>query len=147
MIEIRNIHKSFNGKVILDDVSGVMESGKINLIIGSSGSGKTVLIKCIIGLIQVDSGQILYDGRNFTELDDKDKKELRTQIGMLFQGSALFDSLNVEQNVMFPLDMFTKMTLNEKKGTCCHKCGHTHVKGTAHPTPYNTGKSNCKYRD
>ncbi len=115
MIEIRNIHKSFNGKVILDDVSGVMESGKINLIIGSSGSGKTVLIKCIIGLIQVDSGQILYDGRNFTELDDKDKKELRTQIGMLFQGSALFDSLNVEQNVMFPLDMFTKMTLNEKK--------------------------------
>ncbi|MBP9933971.1 MAG: ATP-binding cassette domain-containing protein, partial [Chitinophagaceae bacterium] len=115
MIEIKNIHKSFNGKVILDDVSGVMESGKINLIIGSSGSGKTVLMKCIIGLIQVDSGQILYDGRNFTELDDKDKKELRTQIGMLFQGSALFDSLNVEQNVMFPLDMFTKMTLSEKK--------------------------------
>jgi len=115
MIEIKNIQKSFNGKVILDDVSGVMESGKINLIIGSSGSGKTVLMKCIIGLIQVDSGQILYDGQNFTQLDEKDKKELRTQIGMLFQGSALFDSLNVEQNVMFPLDMFTKMTLSEKK--------------------------------
>jgi phospholipid/cholesterol/gamma-HCH transport system ATP-binding protein len=92
-----------------------MESGKINLIIGSSGSGKTVLMKCIIGLIPLDSGQILYDGRNFTELDDKDKKELRTQIGMLFQGSALFDSLTVEQNVMFPLDMFTKMGASEKK--------------------------------
>ncbi|MBL7753510.1 MAG: ATP-binding cassette domain-containing protein [Chitinophagaceae bacterium] len=115
MIEIKNISKAFNGKTILNDVSGKMESGKINLIIGTSGSGKTVLMKCIIGLIPVDTGNILYDGSDFTTLDDKDKKELRTQIGMLFQGSALFDSLNVEQNVMFPLDMFTKMTLSEKR--------------------------------
>lgn len=115
MIEIKNISKAFNGKTILNDVSGKMESGKINLIIGTSGSGKTVLMKCIIGLIPVDTGNILYDGSDFTILDDKEKKELRTQIGMLFQGSALFDSLNVEQNVMFPLDMFTKMTLSEKR--------------------------------
>jgi len=92
-----------------------MESGKVNLIIGSSGSGKTVLMKCIVGLMNVDAGEIKYEGIDFVNMEEKDRKELRTQIGMLFQGSALFDSMTVEQNVMFPLDMFTRMNFSEKK--------------------------------
>jgi phospholipid/cholesterol/gamma-HCH transport system ATP-binding protein len=117
MIEVKHITKSFGDKKVLDDVSCVMESGKVNLIIGTSGSGKTVFIKCMVGLVNLDkgNGEILYDGVNFINMDDKDKKELRTQIGMLFQGSALFDSLTVERNVMFPLDMFTKQTYTEKR--------------------------------
>ncbi|MBL7764590.1 MAG: ATP-binding cassette domain-containing protein [Chitinophagaceae bacterium] len=114
MIEISGISKSFGDKVVLDDISCNMESGKVNLIIGSSGSGKTVLIKCIVGLVQADQGEIKYDGVDFVNMEDKDRKELRTKIGMLFQGSALFDSLTVEQNVMFPLDMFTKKSVTEK---------------------------------
>lgn len=114
MIEISGISKSFGDKVVLDDISCSMESGKVSLIIGSSGSGKTVLIKCIVGLVQADRGEIKYDGVDFVNMEDKDRKELRTKIGMLFQGSALFDSLTVEQNVMFPLDMFTKKSVAEK---------------------------------
>ncbi len=115
MIEAKNVRKSFGEKVVLEDVSAVMETGKTNLIIGSSGSGKTVLMKCMIGLFKPDSGQILYEGQDLTAMDDKELKEVRTQIGMLFQGSALFDSMNVEHNIRFPLDMFTKMTLSEKR--------------------------------
>ncbi len=115
MIEVRNIQKSFGDKKVLDDVSCVMESGKVNLIIGASGSGKTVLIKCIVGLMAPEQGNILYEGEDFTAMSVKEKKELRTKIGMLFQGSALFDSLTVEQNVMFPLDMFTNYDLSLKK--------------------------------
>jgi phospholipid/cholesterol/gamma-HCH transport system ATP-binding protein len=115
MIEIKNIRKSFGEKVVLEDVSVKMEPGKVNLIIGTSGSGKTVLMKCMIGLIHPDSGDVIYEGRNLTNMDDKELKEIRTQIGMLFQGSALFDSMNVEHNVRFPLDMFTRMTRGEKK--------------------------------
>jgi phospholipid/cholesterol/gamma-HCH transport system ATP-binding protein len=115
MIEVKNISKSFGPKNVLNDVSCVMESGRINLIIGTSGSGKTVLLKCMVGLMAVDSGEVLYEGANFFQLEENEKKELRTQIGMLFQGSALFDSLTVEHNVMFPLDMFTTKTLSEKK--------------------------------
>jgi phospholipid/cholesterol/gamma-HCH transport system ATP-binding protein len=115
MIEVINIKKSFGDKVVLNDVSCKMESGKVNLIIGSSGSGKTVFIKCIVGLVDVDAGEIKYEGVDFVNMAQNDRKELRTQIGMLFQGSALFDSLNVEQNVMFPLDMFTKQTLSQKR--------------------------------
>ncbi|MDN3654746.1 ATP-binding cassette domain-containing protein [Ferruginibacter paludis] len=114
MIEFKNIRKSFDEKVVLDDVSHVMETGKCNLIIGTSGSGKTVLQKCLVGLFEPDSGEILYDGISFTEMDDDGRKALRQQIGMLFQGSALFDSMTVEQNVMFPLDMFAKMNSSEK---------------------------------
>lgn len=108
MIEVINIRKSFGDKTILQDVSVNMEPGKTNLIIGASGSGKTVLMKCMVGLIQVDSGKIKYDGQDFTAMDDKEKKPIRQEIGMLFQGSALFDSMTVEQNIMFPLDMFSK---------------------------------------
>lgn len=115
MIELVNIKKGFGDKIILPDVSAVMETGKVNLIIGSSGSGKTVLMKCMVGLMKIDAGKVSYDGKDFTGMNEGEKKEIRQQIGMLFQGSALFDSMTVEQNVMFPLDMFGKGTLREKK--------------------------------
>ncbi len=114
MIEIKNIKKSFGDKVILEDISAVMQSGKCNLIIGTSGSGKTVLTKCIVGLFQPDYGDILYNGVNVLQMSNEQRKELRQQIGMLFQGSALFDSMTVEQNVRFPLDMFTNLPLAER---------------------------------
>ena len=114
MIEIKNVKKSFGDKTVLQDVSFIMEPGKTNLIIGTSGSGKTVLMKIMIGLMQVDSGSVLYEGKDITKMSEKELKELRKQVGMLFQGSALFDSKNVEDNVMFPLDMFVKMSKDEK---------------------------------
>jgi phospholipid/cholesterol/gamma-HCH transport system ATP-binding protein len=115
MIEVRNISKSFNGRSILKNVSFKFEKGKNNLVIGGSGSGKTVLMKCMVGLLEVDEGEILYDGKNFSALSFKDRKPFRQDIGMLFQGGALFDSLNVEQNIMFPLNMFTDQSIEEKK--------------------------------
>ena len=114
MIEVKNIRKGFGDKVVINDVSAVFQTGKCNLIIGTSGSGKTVLMKCLVGLFEPDSGEISYDGQNFSEMSDEQRKELRRSIGMLFQGSALFDSMTVEQNVMFPLDMFTKDSYSEK---------------------------------
>ncbi len=108
MIKFTDIKKSFGDKVVLDGISHEMKSGKTNLIIGTSGSGKTVLQKCLVGLMEPDSGTISYDGVNFTDMEQEQRKELRQQIGMLFQGSALFDSMTVEQNIKFPLDMFTK---------------------------------------
>ena len=114
MIEVRNVRKSFEGKVVLQDVSAKMEPGKTSLIIGTSGSGKTVLMKTIIGLMPIDSGAVLYEGRDITTMQEKELKELRKQIGMLFQGGALFDSKTVEANVMFPLDMFTSMSDADK---------------------------------
>src|SRR5438132_3169932 len=113
MIEVKNISKSFGDRKILDDVSMTFDKGKANLVIGGSGSGKTVLMKCMVGLLEVDEGEIIYDGRNFSGLNFKQRTPFRQEIGMLFQGGALFDSQNVEQNVMFPLSMFTKMTLEE----------------------------------
>lgn len=115
MIEIKNIRKSFGDKIILEDISAVMEAGKCNLIIGSSGSGKTVLTKCMVGLFHPDSGDILYSGENINTMDDEQRKLLRQQIGMLFQGSALFDSMTVEQNVMFPLEMFSRDNYKTRK--------------------------------
>ena len=114
MIEIKNVSKSFGDKKILKGVSAVMETGKTNLIIGTSGSGKTVLQKCMVGLFEVDEGEILYDGKSFTSMPEEERKELRQQIGMLFQGSALFDSMTVERNVKFQLDMFTKWDHKKK---------------------------------
>ena len=113
MIEIKNVSKSFGDKQILKGVSAVMETGKTNLIIGTSGSGKTVLQKCMVGLFEVDKGEILFDGHDLPAMSEEERKELRQQIGMLFQGSALFDSMTVERNVKFPLDMFT--TWDHKK--------------------------------
>jgi phospholipid/cholesterol/gamma-HCH transport system ATP-binding protein len=114
MIEFKDIHKSFGDKKVLNGVSAIMQSGKCNLIIGTSGSGKTVLMKCLVGLFEPDSGEISYGGVNFSEMTQEHRKELRQQIGMLFQGSALFDSMTVEKNIMFPLNMFTKDTYEQK---------------------------------
>jgi len=114
LIEVKHIRKSFGEKVVINDVSAVMKSGQCNLIIGSSGSGKTVLMKCMVGLFTPDNGEILYNGVDFVQMTGEKKTEIRKEIGMLFQGSALFDSLTVEQNVMFPLDMFTKDTYRDK---------------------------------
>lgn len=114
MIEGKNICKSFGERVVLDDVSVTLEKGKTNLIIGQSGMGKTVLLKCLVGLIKADSGQVFYDNRSFSKMSADEMKEIRQEIGMLFQGGALFDSLTVEQNVMFPLSMFTNQSNAQK---------------------------------
>ena len=115
MIEVKNIIKSFEGRTVLKNISAVFENGKTNLIIGRSGSGKTVLIKNIIGLMRPDSGQILYDGRDLTSMGKAELKALRKEMGMLFQGSALFDSMTVLENVMFPLDMFSNDSSKERR--------------------------------
>ncbi len=115
MIEIKNLSKSFSGKAVLQDVSCQMYAGMMNLVIGTSGSGKSVFMKCLIGLIQPEQGQIFFEGKDLLEMDKDEKKELRKNIGMLFQGSALFDSMTVEDNIKFPLDMFTNYTLKEKR--------------------------------
>jgi len=114
VIKINNISKAFSGKQVLEGISGTFEKGKTNLIIGSSGTGKSVLLKCIVGLITPDTGNVFYDLRNFTEADKEMKAEIRREIGMLFQGGALFDSKSVEDNVKFPLDILTKMSPDEK---------------------------------
>lgn len=114
MIEVRQISKTFGEKLVLDDISIQFEKGMTNLIIGKSGSGKTVLLKSIVGLHEVDEGEILFDGRDFTRMNFRQKKTLRKEFGMLFQGAALFDSFTVEENVMYPLDMFTDMPFSKK---------------------------------
>lgn len=114
MIEVKSLKKSFNGTVVIHDVSAEMKPGQCNLIIGSSGSGKTVFIKCMVGLFVPDSGEILYDGQSFTEMNPDEKTEIRKQIGMLFQGSALFSSMTVQDNILFPLNMFTTDTSKKK---------------------------------
>ena len=115
MIEARNITKQFDGKPVLKNISAEFQPGQTNLIIGRSGSGKTVLLKCILGLYEADEGTIFYDGRNFTDMSQKERKNLRREVGMVFQGGALFDSLSVEQNIRFPLDMFTNFSNREKQ--------------------------------
>ncbi|MDA0196356.1 MAG: ATP-binding cassette domain-containing protein [Bacteroidetes bacterium] len=114
MIEVNHISHSFEGKQVLFDISSRFEKGQTNLIIGASGTGKSVLLKCIVGLLQPDEGYVTYDGRDFTSGDRNLKIDIRREIGMLFQGGALFDSKNVEENVMFPLNILTKMPLDEK---------------------------------
>ncbi len=115
MIEVKNVSKSFGETQILFDVSAQFEKGQVNLIIGASGQGKSVLTKCIVGLHDPEVGHILYDDRDFTQMDRKERTEIRKEIGMLFQGSALFDSLTVEENIMFPLKMFTDMPEDEMR--------------------------------
>src|SRR5215213_7854973 len=114
MIEVKNLRKSFGGKTILEDVNVQMKPGQCNLIIGSSGSGKTVFMKCLVGLFQPDGGDIVYSSKNFTKMNNDQKKEVRKEIGMLFQGSALFSSMTVEENIIFPLDMFTRDSRKKK---------------------------------
>lgn len=113
MIDVIHVQKSFDGNAVLKDVSTQFEDGKVNMIIGQSGSGKTVLMKSVIGLHQIDSGRIEYDGRNLPDMKEKDVRLLRREMGMLFQGAALFDSQSVIENVMFPLEMWASMTKKE----------------------------------
>jgi phospholipid/cholesterol/gamma-HCH transport system ATP-binding protein len=114
MIELQNITKSFGDRTVVENVSFKFHEGKTNLVIGESGSGKTTLLKIMVGLHQPNDGSVLYDGRNFTALTEKEKQGVRKEIGMLFQGGALFDSMTLEENVRFPLDMFTEMSESEK---------------------------------
>lgn len=115
MIEVRNITKTFDNRTIIEDINCVFEKGKTNLIIGESGCGKTTLLKIMVGLYMPDKGSVLYEGKDFIQMDAKQKQEIRKELGMLFQAGALFDSLTLEENIRFPLDMFTNMTEQEKK--------------------------------
>ena len=113
MIEVNNLHKSFSDVEVLKGISTTFEKGKTNLIIGQSGSGKTVFLKCLLGLFEYEEGTISYDGKIFSQLTEDEKRNLRAEIGMVFQGSALFDSMTIAENVMFPLQMFTKQSKSE----------------------------------
>ncbi|MDR1022648.1 MAG: ATP-binding cassette domain-containing protein [Prevotellaceae bacterium] len=121
MIAAKNIYKSFNGKRVLEDISAVFEEGKTNLIIGQSGSGKTVLLKCLVGLHRADSGEVWFQSVEYTALSRRMRSEMRQQIGMLFQSGALFDFATVEENVMFPLSMFSSMSKGEQRDRA-HVC-------------------------
>ncbi len=127
MIEIKNLYKSFDGNEVLKNISITFEKGKTNLIIGRSGSGKTVLLKCILGLFEADKGEIWYNDRNFTSTNEKVRKKMRQDIGMVFQGGALFDSISVEENVRFPLDMFTKMNAKQKRDRVAFCLDHVNI--------------------
>ena len=115
MIEIKNIHKSFEDKEVLKGISSTFENGKTSLIIGQSGSGKTVLMKCIVGLFEPTEGDVLYDGRSFMSMTKRERALLRREMGMIFQSAALFDSMSVLENVMFPLDMFSSDSYKERR--------------------------------
>ena len=141
MIEVKNINKSFKDQQVLFDVSAKFEKGKVNLIIGQSGQGKSVLAKCMVGLHEIDGGEILYDGSDFISMDREDKSALREEIGMLFQGAALFDSLTAEENVMFPLSMFTNMTKKEMQMRVdfCLERVNLHEKNKLYPSECSGG--------
>lgn len=132
MIELKHLYKSFDGKEVLKDINASFENGKTNLIIGQSGSGKTVLMKCIVGLLIPEKGELLYDGRNFLSLKKNEKKFLRREMGMIFQSAALFDSMSVLDNVMFPLNMFSNDTLNDRKRRAQFCLERVNLTGEAH---------------
>lgn len=138
MVEVKHINKSFGGTQVLFDVSAKFEPGRMNLIIGASGQGKSVTAKCIVGLHEVDSGQVLYDGRDFSAMDRKQRTEIRKEIGMLFQGSALFDSLTVIENVMFPLRMFTNMSEEEMRDRASFCLNRVNIIGKDNLLPAET---------
>ena len=135
MIEIQNISKKFGDKVVIDDISAQFKPGICNLIIGTSGSGKTVLVKCIVDLLKADKGEILFDNMLFSTMDKEERKDLRQNLGMLFQGNALFDSLTVEDNVKFPLDMFSTLTDTEKKIKVNEILARVQLEGVNHKFP------------
>ena len=129
MIEVCSLYKSFDDKEVLKDINTTFENGKTNLIIGQSGAGKTVLMKCIVGLLAPTKGEILYDGRNFVAMSKQDQVLMRREMGMIFQSAALFDSLSVLENVMFPLDMFSPMTLRERQHRALECLERVNLKG------------------
>jgi phospholipid/cholesterol/gamma-HCH transport system ATP-binding protein len=135
VIEVNNINKTFGENHVLHDISTSFEKGKVNLVIGQSGSGKTVLAKCIVGLHEPDTGSVSYDGRNFIDLNRKSRTSIRKEIGMMFQGSALFDSMTVEENIIFPLTMFTNMTLKEKLNRVNFCLERVNLEGRNHLLP------------
>jgi len=135
MIEVQNISKAFDGKQVIKDISAVFEKGKTNMIIGASGTGKSVLLKSIVGLLHPDEGSVLYDSRDFTHAGKSLKTEIRREIGMLFQGGALFDSKTVEENVMFPLNILTKMSKDEKLDRVNHCLEQVHLADVNHKMP------------
>lgn len=135
MIEIRNLFKSFDDKEVLKDISTVFEDGKTNLIIGQSGSGKTVLMKNLVGLLEPTSGQILYDGRDFVSMSKLEKVRMRREMGMIFQSAALFDSMTVLENVMFPLDMFSNMNFRERTKRALECLDRVNLVGAEHKYP------------
>lgn len=135
MIEVKNVTKSFDGRTVLDDISATFETGKTNLIIGQSGSGKTVLLKSLVGLLRPEKGEILFDGREVIGMDQKELKALRKEIGMLFQGSALFDSETVLGNVMFPLTMFTNLSYAEQRDRALFCLERVNLKGAENKFP------------
>ena len=135
MIEVQGLHKSFEGKAVLKNITTTFERGKTNLIIGQSGSGKTVFLKSLIGLITPEQGKIAYDGVCLLELERDEQRELRKAMGMVFQGSALFDSMTVEENVMFPLKMFSQMSLEEMKARVQHCLNRVELTGSEHKLP------------
>ena len=135
MIELVNVKKGFGTKIVVNGVSSIMQSSTTNLIIGSSGSGKTVLLKCMIGLFKPDEGQVLYEGIDLYSMNEGQMKEVRKQIGMLFQGSALFDSKTVKENVQFPLDMFTNLTTLEKEKRVDEVLERVRIQGAHQKSP------------
>ena len=141
MIEVQNVSKSFKDVQILKNLSTVFEEGKVNCIIGRSGSGKTVLMKSIVGLHEIDEGRILFHGRNYTEMNDKQRKEIRKEIGMVFQSGALFDSETLEDNVMFPLRMFSGMSEDEcrERANFCLKRVEVVNKNNLYPSEISGG--------
>ena len=135
MIEIKNISKAFNGKIVLEDVSGVFKKGETSLVIGASGTGKSVLLKCMLDLVTPEKGQVFFDGREFLGMEEYDRKDIRREMGVLFQGGALFDSKTVSQNIKFPLDMLTTWGEKEKLDRvdfCLQKVG---LEGTGQNMP------------
>lgn len=135
MIEVRNLYKSFEDKEVLKDINTVFEDGKTNLIIGQSGSGKTVLMKNLVGLFEPTSGQILYDGRDFVAMTKQEKVRMRREMGMIFQSAALFDSMTVLENVMFPLDMFSTMNYRERVKRAMECLDRVNLVGAEHKYP------------
>lgn len=141
MIEVNNVSKFFGEKQILHNINTKFEEGKVNLIIGRSGSGKTVLMKCLVGLLKPEEGKVLYSGREFHDMPEVEKQKLRTEMGMVFQGSALFDSMTIEENVAFPLDMFTQQSASEKadRVNFCLECVDLHNVNKLFPSELSGG--------
>lgn len=135
MIQVKNLHKAFSNQKVLDGISYTFERGKTNLIIGQSGSGKSVFLKCMLGLFKADQGTIEYDGKPYSSFSDEEQRELRTEMGMLFQGGALFDSMTVEENVMFPLKMFTKQKKSDMLSRVHEVLERVNLDGTGNKMP------------